>query len=83
MPDLVDLLDLPTLYNYGSTIANFVFLYISSSLLYLHHIMLVNVRLDVSGYNGIIFQGCRLYYSSSFLMVQLERSWHSCIAENL
>ena len=43
-------------------------------------------KLEISGYNRIIFQGCRLHWSSSFLMAELERSWqywHSCIAESL
>ena len=43
---------------------------ISSFLLYLHYMMWVNVKLDISG-----FQGCRLHWSHSFLMVQLKRSW--------
>ena len=87
MPDLLNLLDLPTLYNYGTTrLLPTLYFYTSSSLLYLTHMMLVNVRLDVRGYKGIVFQGCRLYYTSPFLMVQLERSWQywcSCIAENV
>ena len=37
-------------------IANFVFLYICSFLLYLHYVMLVNVTLDISGYKQVIFQ---------------------------
>ena len=48
--------------------------------------MLVYVKLDVSGYERIIFKGCRLHWSSSFLMAQLKQSWqhwHSCIAESL
>ena len=44
--------------NVGS-IANFVILYIFSFILYLQHIMLVNVKLDVSRYKRIIFQGRR------------------------
>ena len=67
--------------NVGS-IANFVILYIFSFILYLQHIMLVNVKLDVSRYKRIIFQGHRLHWSSSFLMAQLKWSWqyqHSCI----
>ena len=53
---------------------------------YLQHIRLVNMKLDISGYNRITFQGCRLHWNSSFLMVQPKRSWqylHSCIVENL
>ena len=29
---------------------------------YLHHLMLVNAKLDVSGYKNIMCQGCRLHY---------------------
>ena len=36
--------------------------------------MLVNVKSDVSGYKRIAFQGCRLYWSILFLMVQLAIS---------
>ena len=54
-------------------IANFVFLNICSFLiqLYLQHVTLVNVKSDVSGHKRITFQGCRLHWSSFFLMVQL------------
>ena len=44
------------------------------------------VNLDASGYKRVIFQGCILHWSSSFLMAQLKQSWqywHSCIAERL
>ena len=47
--------------------------------------MLVNMKSD-TGRNRITFQGCRLHWSSSFLMAQLKRSWqnwHSCIVESL
>ena len=67
-------------------IANFVFPCICSFLLNLQHMMLANVKFDISGCNGITFQGCRDHWSSSFLMVQLKRSWqycHSCIVEIL
>ena len=53
---------------------------------YLHHMMLVNVKLHVRGCKRIIIKGCRLHYSSSFLMVQLKQRWqywHFCIAESL
>ena len=33
--------------------------------------VLVNTKLDISGHNWVIFRGCRLYWSSSFLMAQL------------
>ena len=36
------------------------------------HMMLVNVNLDISGHHRIIFQGCRLHWSSSFAMAQLK-----------
>ena len=45
-------------------IANFVFLYICSSLHYLHHLMLVNEKLEVSGCKRIIFQSCKLIVQS-------------------
>ena len=48
-------------------IANFVFPYFCSFLLYLHHLMLVNVELDISGFWTIKFQGYRLCLSCSFL----------------
>ena len=51
-------------------IANFVLKYICSFLHVLDHIMLVNVKLDVSGYNRFIFRVCRLHWSCSFLMAQ-------------
>ena len=52
----------------------------------LYHIILLNVKLDISGYERIKFQGHMLHRSSSFLMLQLKWSWqywHSCIEENL
>ena len=67
-------------------ITNFVFQYIWSFLHYLHNMTLVNVKLNVSGYNRIIFQNCNLHWSHSFLMVRQKWSchyWHSCIAESL
>ena len=50
-------------------IANFVVY----SLLYLYHVMSVNVKLDISWYKQI-FQCCILHYSSLFLMTQLKQS---------
>ena len=67
-------------------IANFVFPYICSFYLYLHQLMLFNVKLDKSGKNSIKFQGCRLHWSSSFLMAQIKQSWqywHVCYKESL
>ena len=55
-------------------------------LLYLHHMMLVNVKLDVSGHKRIRFQCCRLHWYYSFLITQLKQNWqyyHSYIAESL
>ena len=34
--------------------------------------LLVNMKLDISGHNKIIFQGCILCWSSSFVMEQLK-----------
>ena len=67
-------------------IAKFVFPHICSFLLYMHHMMLVNIKLDISGHKLITFQGYKLHWSGSFLMAQLKRSWqywHSCIAQSL
>ena len=62
---------------------HYIFPYICSFMLYFHHMMLVNVKLDVSGYKSIIFRGCRRHWSGSFVMAQLKRSWHSCIEMSL
>ena len=53
-------------------IANFVFPYICNFLSYLQHMMLVNIKLDIGGYNMIEFEGYRLHWSSSFLVAQLK-----------
>ena len=47
-------------------IANFVFLH------YLYNMMLVNVKLVISGKKRIIFMGCGFYWSNSFLKAQLK-----------
>ena len=61
-------------------IANFVFPFFCNFLLYLQHdMMLVKMRLDISKYNGIAIQGCRLHWSSTFLIAQLKRNWQYCI----
>ena len=52
-------------------IHNFVFPY-----LFLQHMTLVNVKLDINECNRITFQGYKPHWSSSFLMAQLKRSWH-------
>ena len=44
------------------------------------------MKLDISGRNRITLQGCRLYWSSSFLLVQVRQNWqywHSCVVESL
>ena len=51
-----------------------------------HHMMLVNVKLNVSGYKRITFQICRLHWFRPFLVAQLRWIWkycHSCFAERL
>ena len=56
-------------------IANLVFLFDCHFLLYLHQLMLVKMKWDVSQYK-----------LSQFLMAQLKQSWqywNSCIVENL
>ena len=66
--------------------ANSVFPYICSFIINICHTNVVNIELYISGYKRIIFQGCRLHWSCSFLMAQLKQSWqywHSCIAESL
>ena len=55
-------------------IVNFVFPYIFCFLFYLQHMMLVNVKLDISGYNNITFKGYRLHWTSSFLMAHLKQN---------
>ena len=64
-------------------ILTFIFPYICNLLLHLHHMMLVNVKIDVSGYEKITIQGYRLHWFSSFLMAQWKQSWHSCVVGSL
>ena len=45
-------------------IANFVFPYICSFLLYLHQLILINWKLEIKEHMRIIFQGCMLYWTS-------------------
>ena len=48
------------------------------------NMMLVNVKLDISGCNRNTFQGRRIHWCYSFLMAELKRSWqywHSCIGK--
>ena len=57
---------------------------ICSFLLYLHHMILVNVQLNVSGYKGIKY--CQIRWSASFLMALSKWSWqywHSSIVDSL
>ena len=65
--------------------SNYVTIYTGSFLLYLQHIILVNMKLDNSGCNRITFQG-PIHWSSSFLTAQLKQSWqyyHSYIVKTL
>ena len=61
-----------------SLISNFVLLYICSSFFYLHHMMLVNMKLDVSRHKRIALQGYRILWSSSFQKAQLKLIWLLC-----
>ena len=66
--------------------ADVIFPYISSFLLYLYQMMLVNVKLKVSGWENCISRLQTSLVCSSFLTVQLKRSWqdwHSCIVDSL
>ena len=66
-------------------IANFIFPYVYNFLPFFHYMMLVNVKFNVSGIKGTIFQGYILHWSSSFLIAQIRLSWqywHSSIAES-
>ena len=66
-------------------IAKFVFPDICSILLYLQHMMSVNMTWDITGCKRITFQGCRPHWSSFFLITQLKQIWqyrHSCIVES-
>ena len=68
------------------TVAKFVFQYICSVFHYLHHLTLVNKKLDSSVFKMIIHKDCRLYWSFSFLISQLTQSWqylNYCFAESL
>ena len=63
-----------------------VLAYIYSFRLYLQHMMLVNMKLDISRCNRIIFQGSSLHWSSFFLMACFKQSWqycHYCIVQSL
>ena len=49
-------------------------------------VILLNMKLYISGCNRIVFQANILHWSCSFLMAQLKRSyqhWRSCIVESL
>ena len=56
-------------------IANFVFLEIRSFLLSLDFIMLVKVKLDITGSKRITFDYYKLYCSSSFLTAEVKQRW--------
>ena len=63
-----------------------VFPYICSFLLYSNCIVLVNAKLDITGYKRITYQDWILWCYSRFQMAQLKHKWHhwhSCIAESL
>ena len=63
-----------------------VFQYTCSFLLYSNCIVLVNAKLDITGYERITFQGWILWWCSKFQMAQLKHKWqycHSCIAQSL
>ena len=64
-------------------IANFVFPDIFCFLLYWYHMISVNVKLhvEISGKRRITLQGCKLHWSSFFLIAHLQWSWqywHFC-----
>ena len=56
-------------------IANFVVPFVCNFLLYVQHKMLANERINISGNKRVTYQGCGVYWFSSFPMVQLKRSW--------
>ena len=60
--------------------------YICSFRLYLHQLMVVNVKLDIKGYMRIVFQGYMLNWTRGLLMAEVKLSWqcwYSHIAESL
>ena len=59
----------------------FVSPYICSFFLYLHQLMLINLKLEIKEYVRIIFQGYMLCTASWFFIAELKWSWHSCIRE--
>ena len=64
-------------------IANFVFPYICSFLLYFLQLFLVNVKLEIKGYMRIIFEGQLLLVQLILIIAEPNRSWqcwHSCVA---
>ena len=52
-------------------VANFVFSYICSFRHFVHHMMTVNVKLEIADCKRIIFHGCKLHWHSKFLVVKL------------
>ena len=67
-------------------IANFVFPYICSFLLYLHQLMLVNVKLEIKGCRRIIFQGYNALWGQLTFNGRAKQSWqwwYSCVVESL
>ena len=66
--------------------ANFVFTYICIFLHYLHHMMLVNVKWNISWHKRNTFQEWKLHWFCWFWMAQPRWIWqylHSCIGESL
>ena len=71
---------------YSGNIAICVFPYICSFLFYSNGIILVNTKLDITGYKRITYQDWLLQWSSKFQMAQLRHKWqycHCCIMESL
>ena len=53
--------------------------------LLLQHLMLVNLKSDISKCNRITFQCCGLHWTRSVLMAPLKQSWqywHSCVMDS-
>ena len=61
---------------------NFVFPYVCSFLLDLYHTMLVNVKLDVSGYKRITLQGYRIHLPCYLWMTQPKPIFSSLYFKN-
>ena len=67
-------------------IANFVFPCFYSLHIDQDFMMLVNMKIYISGCERIVYQGCILHWYSYFLMAQLKQNWqycHSCAVAHL